>query len=97
MAAESVLSEVMLEERLVQLFITLCGPLSFYDGFVEVKERLEEPPFPYPPPSLAISSLVSGPCNFIRSSLNQAQSDSHNCGTETMRNLPREAKNIKNV
>ena len=27
------------------------GQLSFYDGFVEVTERLEEPPFPSLPPS----------------------------------------------
>ena len=58
MRAGSVLSEVMLEKRLVQLFIALCGPLSFYVGFVEVKERLEEPPFPYPPPSRTRSSRV---------------------------------------
>ena len=30
------------------------GQLSFYDGFVEVTERLaiEEPPFPFAPPTL---------------------------------------------
>ena len=60
MASGSVVSELMVDFLYPFLTLNFVGQRSFrYDGFVEVKERPEETPFPSPPPSCIRRSNVT--------------------------------------